>query len=241
MRVYYNENNPYCAQWLRNLIAKGLIPDGDVDDRDFRRVRPEDVRGYRQVHLFAGIGGWAYALRLAQWPDNREVWTASVPCQPFSSAARGRATGANDPRDLWPATGRLLAARRPATLFGEQVAHGAGWLTRTCHDLEKMGRDFGAAVIPACSVGADHARPRVYYISHANGDREIYAEQDEKTSRLMLKIGDDKPIALVEYDRSLAHDAAAFTIFKSDCSGAPDLASYTGVHVTYNHPGKTEH
>lgn len=26
MAVYYNEFDPYAAQWLRNLIAKGLMP-----------------------------------------------------------------------------------------------------------------------------------------------------------------------------------------------------------------------
>ena len=31
--AYYNEFDPYAAQWLRNLIARGLIAPGDVDDR----------------------------------------------------------------------------------------------------------------------------------------------------------------------------------------------------------------
>ena len=31
---YYNEFDPYAARWLRNLIAQGQIPPGDVDDRD---------------------------------------------------------------------------------------------------------------------------------------------------------------------------------------------------------------
>ena len=30
---YYNENDPFCAQWLRNLIGANLIPAGDVDER----------------------------------------------------------------------------------------------------------------------------------------------------------------------------------------------------------------
>jgi len=33
MSAYYNEIDPYCAQWLRNLIAKNLIAPGDVDER----------------------------------------------------------------------------------------------------------------------------------------------------------------------------------------------------------------
>lgn len=42
---------------LRELIRRGLIAPGDVDERSIKDVRPEDVAGYAQVHLFAGIGG----------------------------------------------------------------------------------------------------------------------------------------------------------------------------------------
>ena len=30
---YYNEFDPFAAQWLRNLIGEGLLPAGDVDTR----------------------------------------------------------------------------------------------------------------------------------------------------------------------------------------------------------------
>ena len=33
MSAYYNEYEPFAAQWLRNLIAAGHIAPGDVDDR----------------------------------------------------------------------------------------------------------------------------------------------------------------------------------------------------------------
>lgn len=31
MAAYYNEIDPYAAQWLRNLIAAGHIAPGDVE------------------------------------------------------------------------------------------------------------------------------------------------------------------------------------------------------------------
>lgn len=86
MATYYNEIDPQAAQWLRNLIAAGHLPDGDVDTRSIEDVHPHELRGYTQAHFFAGIGGWPLALRLAGWPDDRPVWTGSCPCQPFSSA-----------------------------------------------------------------------------------------------------------------------------------------------------------
>lgn len=182
--AYYSENDPYCVQWLRNLIKAGLIADGDVDDRDIRLVKPEDVRGYRQAHFFAGLGGWSYALRLAQWPDDREAWTGSCPCQPFSSAARGRQRGTDDPRDLWPAWSSLIASSCPPVVFGEQVACDSAWLRRACDDMETVGRNFGAANIPACGVGADHARPRVYYFSNANRHSQSSGALDAEASRM---------------------------------------------------------
>lgn len=36
--AYYNENDPFAAQWLRNLIAEGLITQGEVDERSIKDV-----------------------------------------------------------------------------------------------------------------------------------------------------------------------------------------------------------
>ena len=46
MPAYYNENDPKAAAWLRELISKGLIADGDVDDRSITEVMPGDLYGY---------------------------------------------------------------------------------------------------------------------------------------------------------------------------------------------------
>jgi len=89
--AYYNEIDPYAAQWLRNLIAAGHIAQGDVDERSITDVKAQDLAGYTQCHFFAGIGVWSHALRLAGWPDDRPVWTASCPCQPFSGIGEGGA------------------------------------------------------------------------------------------------------------------------------------------------------
>lgn len=85
-RAYYNEHDPYAAQWLRNLIFADLIAPGDVDERSIADVKADDLKSYTQCHFFAGLGGWSYALRLAGWDDFRPVWTGSCPCQPFSVA-----------------------------------------------------------------------------------------------------------------------------------------------------------
>ncbi len=46
MSAYYNEINKFCAEWLRNLIAAGHLPAGDVDERSIEGVTPNDLAGY---------------------------------------------------------------------------------------------------------------------------------------------------------------------------------------------------
>lgn len=168
MRVYYNDSEPFVAAWLRNLIAAGHLPAGDVDERPIQEVRPDDVKGYTQAHFFAGIGGWPYALQLAGWGD-RPVWTGSCPCQPFSAAGK-RGSHADD-RHLWPAWFDLIRQCRPVTVFGEQVssAAGLGWLDAVALDLETLDYAVGACVLGAHSVGAPHHRQRLWYVADATG------------------------------------------------------------------------
>lgn len=170
--AYYNENDPAAAHVLRSLIADGLIASGEVDDRSIKEVHSDDLRGYTQVHWFAGMGGWSVAARLAGWPDDRPLWTASCPCQPFSAAGKGR--GTNDPRHLWPDLFRLVSACRPAVLVGEQVsgAPGYGWLDGIRADLATEGYASEAVDIPACAVDAPHQRNRLYWIAVGDRDRE---------------------------------------------------------------------
>lgn len=168
MSAYYNEIDPYAAQWLRNLIVAGHIAAGDVDERSITDVRPDDLRGYTQCHFFAGIGGWSYAMRLAGWPDDRPVWTGSCPCQPFSAAGKQR--GSDDERHLWPTFFGLIRECRPASVFGEQVAGAAGlaWLDHVCADLEGAGYAAAAADLCAAGAGAFHIRQRLYWVAHSN-------------------------------------------------------------------------
>lgn len=172
-QAYYNEHDPRAAAWLRELIAEGHIAPGVVDTRSILEVRPHELAGYAQVHLFAGIGGWSLALRLAGVPDSAEVWTGSCPCQPFSTAGQGLAE--KDPRHLWPHFRDLLAFGRPPIAFGEQVASALGrlWLARVLADLEGLGFAGAAADLCAAGLGAPHIRQRLYWVAyHARAERE---------------------------------------------------------------------
>ncbi|MEP9378406.1 DNA cytosine methyltransferase [Aquabacter sp. CN5-332] len=169
-RAYYNEIEPFAAQWLRSLIAAGHIAPGDVDERSIVDVRPDDLAGYTQCHFFAGIGVWSYALRLAGWPDDRPVWTGSCPCQPFSAAGAGG--GFDDERHLWPAFHHLIRVRRPPVFLGEQVASkdGLAWLDLVQADLEATGYACGAVDLCAAGVGAPHIRQRQWIFAERLAD-----------------------------------------------------------------------
>lgn len=81
MRAYYNEIDPFAAQWLRNLIAAGRIMDGDVDERSIVDVRAEDLRGLVQVLQVSSASG-----RVGHGMSGRESTPFSATCSYVSSA-----------------------------------------------------------------------------------------------------------------------------------------------------------
>jgi DNA (cytosine-5)-methyltransferase 1 len=166
----YNEIDDYAVHWLRALISEGHVAPGRVERTGIEHLRPEHVANAKQVHFFAGIGVWSHALRLAEWPDDRPVWTGSCPCQPFSQA--GSARGSSDARHLWPAWFALIRECRPPVIFGEQVASKSGryWLDAVSADLETLGYAVGAADLCAAGVGAPHIRQRLFWVAYADGD-----------------------------------------------------------------------
>lgn len=203
--AYYSEFDPHAAAWLRNLIKMGMIAPGEVDERDIREVQPDDLRGFAQCHFFAGIGVWSYALRRAGWSDDRPVWTGSCPCQGFSAAGQQR--GFEDERHLWPDWYRLIKARKPPVIFGEQVQSAlivgkarnkesefgpyglydpdreaqipTAWFDLVCADLEEAIYAVGVRDTPASSVGSPHIRQRLYFVAH----RLEHAKGDGRVER----------------------------------------------------------
>lgn len=120
MRAYYNECEPFAAQWLRNLVSAGLIAPGDVDERDIRDVHPSDLKGYTQCHFFAGVKGKARVLQACNSSDPAIGGTSGK--EPKSSRATQASCwcGAR-PISHAPAyePPRLLALhRRPRRLLG---------------------------------------------------------------------------------------------------------------------------
>lgn len=182
--VYYNEFDPFAAEWLRQLIKKEMIPFGRVDERSINEVSPEDLAGHTQCHFFAGIGGWALALKQAKW-GNSPIWTGSCPCQPFSLS--GKQEGVRDERHLWPAFYNLIKKCKPPVVLGEQVAASIGknWLDLVFTDLEREEYACGAVVLGAHSAAGPHIRQRLYWVGNREHGRSLPHQRSQ---------GDGRPI-----------------------------------------------
>ena len=196
MTAYYNEFDPFAAEWLRNLIKAGHIAPGDVDERSILDVKADDLKSYTQCHFFAGIGGWSLALRIAGWNDDRPVWTGSPPCQPFSS--NGKKGGFNDERHLLPQWLELIRERKPSRIFGEQVAASIkdGWLDLLCEGLGDSGYEVAPAVLEGHIVGSPQGRERLYFAATSDASDGI-----DKTIGTQCAVGDmeDSPWKDVEW------------------------------------------
>lgn len=209
MSAFYNEFERYPATWLSNLIANGSIANGVVDERSIVDIAPSDVISKTQCHWFAGIGVWSYALRLAGWPDSRPVWTASLPCQPWSSAGKGGKF--DDERHLWPVFFRLVKECRPPVIFGEQVSSkdGLEWFSAVQADLENAGYAVAALDTCAASVGAPHIRQRIFWMAYdhsqqyQNGDKGCRKNTGQKSSGTAVELAGCSSSCGMEYPDSI--------------------------------------
>ena len=235
--AYYNEIDPFAAQWLRNLIAGGRIAPGEVDERSIEDVTADDLRGFTQCHFFAGIGVWSHSLRLAGWPDDKPVWTGSCPCQPFSPAGKG--DGFADERHLWPAFYHLISECRPQHVFGEQVAAGNAnaWFDLVQTDLEGVDYAFGLVPFTSASIGAPHIRERAYWVAHAGSgryDRRTEAAGQEARTGAGIaisgSIGRMGNADVKRLERLSRHDGAAGREGQSGSTAAPGI--YDGMANT---------
>ena len=100
-----------------------------------------------------------------------DVICGGFPCQDISSA--GLRAGLQGERSgLWREYARLVGELRPRFVLVENVAdlcvRGLG---DVLHDLAAIGYDAEWHCIPACAVGADHIRDRVWIIAYPNGAR----------------------------------------------------------------------
>ena len=101
-----------------------------------------------------------------------DLYTAGVPCQPFSVA--GEKLGEDDPRNLWPDTARLIRGLGVSVVFLENVS-GPEFLryyyNRIRPELVEMDFKVEEGLFSAAEVGAPHRRRRTFILAHSNAQR----------------------------------------------------------------------
>ena len=154
--VGYVEYNEYCQKIIKQRIADGIFHDAPIFG-DIREFDGEPFRG--SVDLVSG----------------------GVPCQPFSIA--GRKKGANDERNMWPETIRVIKQVKPKEAFLENVPgllH-SGYFGTILNDLSQAGYDCKWITLSAGECGAPHKRERLWILAHAR------CEQREEGARESLR------------------------------------------------------
>ena len=131
-----------------------------------------DVRRHDDVRTFPPEGDWSV-----------DVICGGFPCQPFSSASRGRRNGTADDRYLWPAMFRVIQRIRPTWVVGENVPHIDGpALEQVVSDLEGGGYEVAPLEVPACAFGHDHRRNRLWILGYSDRNREPVGSVDAEVA-----------------------------------------------------------
>jgi DNA (cytosine-5)-methyltransferase 1 len=133
---WHCETDPFCSQVLARHWPD--VPNlGDVTNVDWS--------GVERVDVVAG----------------------GFPCQPFSYA--GLRNGVDDERWLWPAYRECLRVLRPWGVVVENVAAlvtDGDAFGQVLGDLHELGFDAEWSLVSECSVGAPHARQRLFVVAH---------------------------------------------------------------------------
>lgn len=146
--VGYVERDEYCQRVIRARIRDGYLDDAPI---------------FSDIRSFSGL---PYRGRV-------DLLTAGFPCQPFSVAGKKR--GADDERNMWPETFRVLCEVRPRWALLENVPgllgkH--GYFGTILADLAEGGFHVEWDCVSAEEVGAPHRRERLWMlVSDSIGDK----------------------------------------------------------------------
>lgn len=138
------EIDKYCCQVLRQRQLDGCLEEFPIWNMDIREFNTRVAPSYRgMVDLVA----------------------AGFPCQPFSVAGKRR--GADDERNMWPATIECIRKVRPRYAFLENVPGllSTPYWGTILGQLAETGYDARWLVLGADDCGANHRRKRLWVLA----------------------------------------------------------------------------
>lgn len=152
--------------------------------------------GWRTVG-FVEIDPRCHAVLRRHWPDvpiyddirtfaglPADIITGGYPCQPFSSAARGR----NVAPDLWPEMLRVVRNVRPSWVVAENVTgRRLQHVERSAIDLEREG--YTPLVFDLAAPSRRHIRARAFVVAYADSDGEPRCPVHEEMARIRATTG----------------------------------------------------
>lgn len=107
------------------------------------------------------------------WRGLVDVVSGGFPCQPFSTAARGRNIAE---KNMWHEMLRIVGEVQPRFVFAENVSKSA--IDTAADDLEQMGYAVRCIELSASDLGADHVRSRFWLRAHPNNKSKLCSGVD---------------------------------------------------------------
>ena len=215
--VLFCDSNKFCQEVIKKNFGKESLIYGDIKELTFSRkgdietpANLPDMQGDRKFKRDRGSSfGLCEAVRdtmampalpsqMAQRTycerivlnERPFLLTAGIPCQPASCAGKRR--GTQDDRWLWPEAFRIIRETQSRFVILENVR---GILTlesglvfqSLLTEMENLGYEVRAYIIPACAVNAPHRRDRVWIVANRKNWRKRGGEQERYNERKQKK------------------------------------------------------
>ena len=175
------------ARWM-DWETKGWVEINPFCQKVLKHHFPE-AQGFSDIKKFS-YAVYKSILRNRGIKDRSiDIITGGFPCQPYSSA--GLRKGTDDPRHLWPYMLETIRQFKPTWVVGENVRGITNWngglvFEQVQTELEAIGYEVQAFVLPACSVGAPHRRDRVWFVAYCPDTRAESVRRKRKNSVVNL-------------------------------------------------------